>query len=633
MRMKRWSAGLISSLAGSVVGLGAAMVPVVGPPPGETIVTPAVRAAAVSGSAPVGIGWSSVVPAPANLVGVRWNGDPSARFMVEARNAGGWRAIEEVGYAPDHGPDPGTLEAERARRTPATEPVWVGDARAVRVRVVHGTARNVTVERVESPPAPARSNVAGAAKIARPGIVGRAQWGADENLRLANCPGAPDVSTNVTVAAVHHTGGSNTYRPQDTPAIVRGLYAYATQTLRFCDAHYNFFVDRYGQIFEGRFGSIVGPVRAAHTAGFNTGSVGVALIGNFQNAPPPRATIDALQSLLAWKLNWHGVDPTRSVAYTTISGTDRWPARSTQTLPYIVGHRDPGRTDCPGDHVYSQLPAIRANVASRILTGGADVVRPHQVSASPKVVVLSADGSLYPAGGAGELRASAVWPGWPIARAVTMTPTGTGGYTLDGFGGLHPFGWAAPLTGGPYWPGFDIARDLVLRPGGGGWILDAWGGVHPFGGAPWLGTGPYFPGVDVARKLVRLNSDWHVLDAYGALHPLGSARKISTPYWPGWPVARDIRANPDGPGGYLLDAFGGIWPVGGAPNLTGGTYFGRDLARGLVVLPGGRGYTVRDDGSLSPFGGAPVVSQGRSTWRGARPITSHWTIRGVAATP
>ena len=82
------------------------------------------------------------------------------------------------------------------------------------------------------------------------------------------------------------------YRPQDTPAIVRGLYGYATQTLKYCDTHYNFFVDRYGQIFEGRYGSVWDPVRAAHTTGMNTGTVGVALIGNFQNVPAPPAAID-----------------------------------------------------------------------------------------------------------------------------------------------------------------------------------------------------------------------------------------------------------------------------------------------------------------------------------------------------
>jgi hypothetical protein len=415
---------------------------------------------------------------------------------------------------------------------------------------------------------------------------------------------------------------------------VRGLYGYATQTLHYCDTHYNFFVDRYGQIFEGRNGSVWDPVRAAHTTGMNTGSVGVALIGNFQTTGVPAAAIDALERLLAWKLNWHGVDPTRTVDYTTITGTDRWPAGSTHTLPYIVGHRDPGQTDCPGDYLYAQLPNIRLDVARRILTGGADGVYPHSVvSTQPRVAVLSGFGTVYPAGGAPEIRASAQWPGWSIARDLELTAGAGGGYVLDGLGGVHALGGAGPLPPGPYWPNFDIARDLVLRPQGGGWVLDGWGGIHPFGGAPQLGTGPYWLGWDVARKLVSLSSGWYVLDAFGGMHPVGGAPRFATPYWPGWPIARDVRRNPDGPGGYLLDGFGGVWPIDGAPQIANTPYFGRDVARGFVVGSGGSGYTVREDGYLAGFGGAPVVSQGRATWRNAPPITSPWVVVGVALAP
>ncbi len=633
LRIQPWKMSLIAGFTGTVFGFGLVVVPVIGPDESIPVPRAEVHATQVSGAGPVSVGWSSVVAERANLVGVRWQGDPSARFSIESRDARGrWHAISDVGYEPDHGPDPGTVEASRAMADPASAPVWVGDARAVRVRLVRGTASGVRVERVVSPRAPVVANAAGAAAVAMPGIISRPEWGADENLRLSNCPEAPDTSTNVRIAAVHHTGGSNSYGPGDTPSIVRGLYAYATQTLRYCDTHYNFFIDRYGQIFEGRFGSVWDPVRAAHTTGFNSGSVGVALIGNFQSSGVPAVAVQALESLLAWKLNWHGVDPTRPVPYTTVSGTDRWPAGSTQTLPFIVGHRDPGQTDCPGNYLYSLLPAIRGNVALRILGGGADVVAPHAVvSSSPKVAVMSSFGVVYPAGGAPELRATAVWPGWSIARDLELFLNGVGGYTLDGFGGLHPVGYSPRATGGPYWPGFDIARDLVLRPQGGGWVLDGWGGIHPFGGAPALRNGPYFRGADVARKLVHFTGGWYVMDVFGGLHPVAGARAITGPYWPGWAIARDVRANPGGSGGYVLDGFGGVWPVGGAPRLSGTRYFGRDAARGLVVLSGGAGYTVREDGYLVRFGGAPGLSQGRNTWKRSAPITSPWVISGVAA--
>ncbi|MGZ6887061.1 MAG: N-acetylmuramoyl-L-alanine amidase [Acidimicrobiia bacterium] len=634
MRSHSWmSRSAVAGLLGTVVGFGLTVAPAVDPA-GSTPAT-SITAQSLSGDGTVHAGWSRPVTGTANLVGVRWNGDPSARFAIESKAAGGrWHRIAEVGYDADHRPDPGTLEAQRAAVSasrPATEPVWVGDAASVRVRLVHATARDVVAERVQSPRAVAPSATAGATGVAMPGIISRAEWGADESLRLSNCPEPPDISTNVTIAVVHHTGGNNNYGPGDTPAIVRGLYGYATQTLHYCDTHYNFFVDRYGQIFEGRAGSVWDPVRAAHTTGMNTGSVGVALIGNFETSPVPAVAVDALERLLAWKLNWHGVDPTRTVDYTTISGTDRWPAGSTHTLPYIVGHRDPGQTDCPGQYLYDLLPAIRLDVARRILTGGADNVLAHTAGASlPKVVVMSRYGVVYPAGGAPEYRSGATWPGWTIARDIELNSAGLGGYTLDGLGGLHPFGYATAASGGPYFPGLDVARDLVLRTASSGWVLDAYGGIHPFGGAPALGIGPYFPGFDVARKLVHFSSGWYVLDAYGALHSVGGAKRVNGPYWPGWAIARDVRPNPGGPGGYLLDGFGGVTPVGGAPPLTGIPYFGRDRAVGLVVLSGGRGYTVRDDGSLARFGGAPRLSQGRATWANAQPITSPWVVAAVS---
>lgn len=631
---RRWIAAAVAGLAGSVAGVGLAIVPVVGAR--SSTVPATIEAQQLSGSSTVHAGFVASVAENPDLVAVQWDGDTTARYAIQTRRADGqWRTVTEVGDISDHAADPETPEARRslvASGRHASDPVWVGRARAVRVALVEGSARNIGVSRIDSP-TPASTNAAGAATVAMPGIVSRNVWGADENLRLANCPEPPDTSTNAKLGVVHHTAGSNNYGPGDSSGIVRGLYGYATQTLKYCDTHYNFFVDRFGQIFEGRFGSVWDPVRAAHTTGMNTGTIGVAVIGNFQTTAVPAATADALARLLAWKLNLHGVDPTRSVGYTTISGTDRWPAGSTHALPFIVGHRDPGQTSCPGERLYALLPALRTSVALRILGGGADTVSGHAIEGSkPKAVVMNSDGTVYPAGGAPELRSTSVWPHWAIARDVALSPSGSGGYVLDGFGALHPFGFSARVNG-PYWPGFPIGRDVVLRDAGSGWVLDGWGGIHSFGGAPVLRNGPYWSGWDVARKLVRFADGWYVLDAYGALHSVGGAPRVTTPYWPGWPVARDAVANPDGPGGYILDGFGGVFAVGGAPKLSGTAYFGRDVAKGLVVLSGGRGYTLRDDGLLARFGGAPTLSQSRNTWPNAEPITTPWSVAAVAAVP
>ena len=61
------------------------------------------------------------------------------------------------------------------------------------------------------------------------------------------------------------------------------------------DIGYNFLVDKYGQIFEGRWGGVDRNVVGAHAQGFNQGSVGVALIGSYDSTsitPAARAALD-----------------------------------------------------------------------------------------------------------------------------------------------------------------------------------------------------------------------------------------------------------------------------------------------------------------------------------------------------
>ena len=432
------------------------------------------------------------------------------------------------------------------------------------------------------------------------------------------------------LAVVHHTAGSNNYGPGDSAAIVRGLYGYATQTLHYCDTHYNFFVDKYGQIFEGRYGGMDKPVLAAHATGANWNTVGIAVIGDYSTAAPPPAMINALETLIAWKLAWHGVDPFNNVNYTTLTGTDRWAAGTTHSLPPIVGHRDPGQTSCPGQRVYDLLPAIRANVATRIVFAPTD--RPTTLDRQRgrmRIVLGSAYGPIYPAGNSPQRVSGLSWPGWAIARDVAVLPGGGAGYVLDGFGGLHPFGGAPPRSGAA-WPGWDIARDLVLLPNGSGYVLDGWGGIHPFGGAPSLGSGPSWPGFDIARKLAIFPQGAYVLDGYGGVHPVGGAPRMPAAHtWPGADIAKDLVPAASGPGGYLLDGYGAAWALGGAPAIPA-PYYGRDVARALIMRPGGGGYSLQSSGKLTRFGSAPSVNQSRATYAGSPAITTPYVINSAA---
>ena len=265
------------------------------------------------------------------------------------------------------------------------DPLWTGPARYVQVSARAGTARApvelvnarlVAIDTVEDADAAtavvsavrrAAAAVAGisltpsaAASPAAPTIVTRQAWGADETLRTS----APSYAT-VKMAFVHHTAGSNDYTQADAPAIVRGIYAYHTQALGWNDIGYNFLIDRFGTIYEGRYGGVTEGVVGAQVLGFNTGSTGISVIGTYISEAPPAAAVTSLENLLAWKLSLGGLDPLGS-AKMTCGSTEKFKVGATVTLPVIAGHRDANYTECPGDALYALLPTVRTTVAKLI---------------------------------------------------------------------------------------------------------------------------------------------------------------------------------------------------------------------------------------------------------------------------
>ena len=90
---------------------------------------------------------------------------------------------------------------------------------------------------------------------------------------------------------------------------MRGIEIYHVKANGWNDIGYNFLVDRYGTVYEGRGGGVTRNVIGAHSLGFNSGTVGVSLIGNFQSAAPPAASVSSLVRLLAWRLDVAHVDP------------------------------------------------------------------------------------------------------------------------------------------------------------------------------------------------------------------------------------------------------------------------------------------------------------------------------------
>ena len=289
---------------------------------------------------------------PTQLVGFEWEGRTAGAVEVRARQGDEWGPWILAEGDPDEGPDPGSREF-RGRTTAG--PVWVGSTvDQVEVRVAEGELEGLTLHAIRSEDRKPRAGVrpAGSA-VPRPAITTRAAWGADESFRrlAPGCNGQPEYADTVRYALVHHTATANNYGPGDSAAIVRGIYYFHTHTNAWCDIGYNFLVDRFGQVFEGRAGGVDAAVVGAHASGFNRQSTGAAVIGTFSTEAVPEAAASGLQRLLNWKLARHRIDPMGQVRV------------GDRTLPAIAGHRDVNATDCPGQRLQERLPSIRQQAA------------------------------------------------------------------------------------------------------------------------------------------------------------------------------------------------------------------------------------------------------------------------------
>ena len=314
------------------------------------------------------------LPAPADLLGLSWDGDPGAHIRLRFRGAGGrWSPWVSAGSR-GHGPE----GAANTART-VGEPIWTGGASAVQV-MAHTPLAGVEVHIVDvSAGAGARSNTAHAASLAlakpaidagagQPPIIARRAWA----LGISPPRVAPEYGS-VRMAFVHHTENPNGYGAGEVPAMLRAIYAFHVYTNGWNDIGYNFVIDLYGRIFEARAGGIQEAVTGAHAGGYNYVSTGVSVLGTFSYVPISPAARGALQSLLAWKLPLHGVPAQGTIAVRVDpSGAQysKYPGNDRVLLPRIAGHRDGDSTECPGDVLYGELPSIRP-VVRRLAGNGA----------------------------------------------------------------------------------------------------------------------------------------------------------------------------------------------------------------------------------------------------------------------
>ncbi len=213
-------------------------------------------------------------------------------------------------------------------------------------------------------------------------IVSRTSWGADESLRVSKASTNsvalstedadkddstvetdPDMAIVKTVETdangnkllwpleypkkvkkiiIHHTATSKIDDPETS---LRAIYYYHAVSRGWGDIGYNYIVDQNGKVYEGRYGG--DGVVAGHAYGYNTGSIGIALLGNFQTTEIPGPMMKSLTGLIYEKAELNNIDP-------DASGLFRG-----NVLPNIMGHRDVGKTACPGEYTYDYIPEIK----------------------------------------------------------------------------------------------------------------------------------------------------------------------------------------------------------------------------------------------------------------------------------
>ncbi|MFF1905667.1 N-acetylmuramoyl-L-alanine amidase [Kitasatospora sp. NPDC058218] len=300
---------------------------------------------------------------PIRYVGVSWDGPTrgaAIRLHREDATPGTWQPLPGgCAGGPDHedragGVATALIAAGGAPGYDLRLPDGAGNVRSAAIDTVHGPARTVAI----APTTP--TTFCGVE------YVSRAAWGADESKRFKNgVENSPAKYYPLQTLTVHHTDTPNA--DPDPAATMRAIYEYHAITNDWGDIGYHFLIDEAGRIYEGRWSGDDGipahdasgnVVTAFHTAGFNSGNLGIALLGTLSSQEPTAAARASLTALLAAVARGHNLDPQ---AHTTFVNPVNGVTKPVET---ISGHRDWLATDCPGGTMYASLPALRADVAA-----------------------------------------------------------------------------------------------------------------------------------------------------------------------------------------------------------------------------------------------------------------------------
>lgn len=338
-----------------------------------------------------GIGDVRAIDQVGTMLGVTWSGAVPDAIAVRGRGEDGmWGEWVELTPATD----PMTAQA-----LDGTQPAWLGPVVGMQVSALRAgsdvstdlvahvvTTSQATTDRTiaskNASPAPVGGSGAGTAWIPAlgplpvgvssvvpgpnaPTFITRAGWGADESLTSG-----VSSSSSFRSVVLHHAEGSNSYTAAQSAQLIRGILAYHTKTQKWADVGYNAFVDKYGQIFEGRKGGLTKNISGAHARGYNSTTFGICMLGSYTGTDPSDAALTAVAQIAAWRLLSSFTPDVRSTStFTSTESGTRFPVGSVNALPRLMAHRDVNLTDCCGDRLYGKLNTIRDR-AQRMIDSG-----------------------------------------------------------------------------------------------------------------------------------------------------------------------------------------------------------------------------------------------------------------------
>lgn len=309
---------------------------------------------------PAGTEASDVIAETFTMASLTWTGPaPLEAFIRYRRSGSGWSDWDELEIGSEEGPDLGTEGGVDGW----TEIIYVGSQDEAQFALGGSDLSTVdvslidTAERTKPLSLKIEEALFSASADAAPSIRTRAAWDPEDSCEPRTSP--PD-TIKPEGAVVHHTVSGLT-SASTVPGVILAICLFHRNSRGWDDIGYNFLVDPFGQAWEGRAGGIDQGVRGASTAGFNSFTFGIAMIGDYSGAVPSPATLETVAEVIAWKFSIHDIPPAGTTTV-VVTGSQLHPDGATVAIDRVSGHRDLGATRCPGDGGYSTLGSIRTEV-------------------------------------------------------------------------------------------------------------------------------------------------------------------------------------------------------------------------------------------------------------------------------